>query len=299
MPSHPTSSLGRRRLLQGTAALATLGPAAWAQAQADVWRVGQTAPLTGPLAFPGREEKWIHFTSAVVRDRRGNRIGAVETMTDVSALKKAEEELKLTVEKLRKATAGIIRAIERVVDARDPYTAGHQHRVARLAEAIALEMGLPSDTVEAIHVAASIHDLGKIYVPAEILSKPGLLSDIEREIIRTHAQVGFDILETIDVPWPVAEIVLQHHERLDGSGYPRGLKGGEIRIEARIVGLADVVESMGSHRPFRPTLGMDRALAEIRQNRGVLYDPDVVDACLALIEGKRFTFEETPGSRDR
>ena len=254
---------------------------------------------TGPLAFPGREEKWIHFTSAVVRDRRGNRIGAVETMTDVSALKKAEEELKLTVEKLRKATAGIIRAIERVVDARDPYTAGHQHRVARLAEAIALEMGLPSDTVEAIHVAASIHDLGKIYVPAEILSKPGLLSDIEREIIRTHPQVGFDILETIDFPWPVAEIVLQHHERLDGSGYPRGLKGGEIRIEARIVGLADVVESMGSHRPFRPTLGMDRALAEIRQNRGVLYDPDVVDACLALIEGKRFTFEETPGSRDR
>ncbi|HNQ00958.1 MAG: PAS domain S-box protein [Syntrophobacterales bacterium] len=254
---------------------------------------------TGPFTFPGREPRWLHFTSAAVRDGGGTLVGAVETMTDVSALKRAEEELQLTVERLRKATAGIIRAIDRIVETRDPYTAGHQHEVARLASALAQEMALPADTVEAIYVAASIHDLGKIYVPAEILSKPGHISDIERGIIRTHPQVGYDILKSIDFPWPIAEIVLQHHERLDGSGYPRGLRDGDIRIEARILGLSDVVESMGSHRPYRPTLGMERALAEIRKNRGTLYDPEVVDACLRLFEEGRFAFEEPPGDPDR
>ena len=261
--------------------------------------LGEAYEATGPLSFPGREEKWIHFTSAAVRDRKGDMIGAVETMTDVSPLKRAEEELRLTVEKLRMATAGIIRAIALIVETRDPYTAGHQHQVARLAEAIAREMGLPAETVEAIYVAASIHDLGKISVPAEILSKPGNISEIERGIIRTHPQVGYDILKTIDFPWPIAEIVLQHHERLDGSGYPRGLRDGEIRVEARIIGLADVVESMGSHRPYRPTLGMGRALAEIRKNRGTLYDPAVVDICIALFENNRFAFEGPPGSAER
>jgi len=254
---------------------------------------------TGPFTFPGREPRWLHFTSAAVRDGGGSLVGAVETMTDVSALKRAEEELQLTVEKLRKATAGIIRAIDLIVETRDPYTAGHQHQVARLAEAVAHEMGLPAEAAEAIYVAASIHDLGKIYVPAEILSKPGHISDIERGIIRTHPQVGYEILRSIDFPWPIAEIVLQHHERLDGSGYPRGLKDGDIRMEARILGLADVVESMGSHRPYRPTLGMERALAEIRKNRGTLYDPEVVDACLHLIEQGRFAFEEPPGDPGR
>jgi len=254
---------------------------------------------TGPFTFPGREPRWLHFTSAAVRDGGGSLVGAVETMTDVSALKRAEEELQITVEKLRKATAGIIRAIDLIVETRDPYTAGHQHQVARLAEAVAHEMGLPAEAAEAIYVAASIHDLGKIYVPAEILSKPGHISDIERGIIRTHPQVGYEILRSIDFPWPIAEIVLQHHERLDGSGYPRGLKDGDIRMEARILGLADVVESMGSHRPYRPTLGMERALAEIRKNRGTLYDPEVVDACLHLIEQGRFAFEEPPGDPGR
>jgi len=254
---------------------------------------------TGPFTFPGREPRWLHFTSAAVRDGGGSLVGAVETMTDVSALKRAEEELQITVEKLRKATAGIIRAIDLIVETRDPYTAGHQHQVARLAEAVAHEMGLPAEAAEAIYVAASIHDLGKIYVPAEILSKPGHISDIERGIIRTHPQVGYEILRSIDFPWPIAEIVLQHHERLDGSGYPRGLKDGDIRMEARILGLADVVESMGSHRPYRPTLGMERALAEIRKNRGTLYDAEVVDACLHLIEQGRFAFEEPPGDPGR
>jgi PAS domain S-box-containing protein/putative nucleotidyltransferase with HDIG domain len=250
---------------------------------------------TGPFAFPGRDEKWLHFTAAAVRDRKGDVFGAVETMTDISALKRAEEELRQSVERLRKVMSGTIRAIDLIVETRDPYTAGHQHQVARLASALARELNLPEDTAEAIYVAASIHDLGKIYVPAEILSKPGHISDIERGIIRTHPQVGFDILKSIDFPWPIAEIVLQHHERLNGSGYPRGLKDGEIRIEAKIIGLADVVESMGSHRPYRPTLGMDKALAEIRRNRGILYAPEVVDACLALIGENRFAFEEPPG----
>ena len=157
-------------------------------------------------------------------------------MTDISPLKRAEDELRENVERLKKVMSGVIRAIDVIVETRDPYTAGHQHQVARLATAIATEMGLPADTVEAIYVAASIHDLGKIYVPAEILSKPGHISDIERGIIRTHPQVGYDILKSIDFPWPIAEIVLQHHERIDGSGYPRGLKDGDIRIEARILG---------------------------------------------------------------
>jgi len=191
--------------------------------------------------------------------------------------------------------SGVIRAIDVIVETRDPSTAGHQHQVARLATAIATEMGLPAETVEAIYVAASIHDLGKIYVPAEILSKPGRISDIERGFIRTHPQVGYDILKSIDFPWPIAEIVLQHHERMNGSGYPRGLKDGDIRIEARIIGLADVVESIGSHRPYRPTLGIEKALDEIRANRGILYDSDAVDSCLALFQDKGFHFEEATG----
>jgi PAS domain S-box-containing protein/putative nucleotidyltransferase with HDIG domain len=250
---------------------------------------------TGPFSFPGKEPHWLHFTSAAIRDAKGGMIGAIETMTDISPLKRAEDELRENVERLKKVMSGVIRAIDVIVETRDPYTAGHQHQVARLATTIATEMGLPADTVEAIYVAASIHDLGKIYVPAEILSKPGRISDIERGFIRTHPQVGYDILKSIDFPWPIAEIVLQHHERMDGSGYPRGLKDGDIRIEARIIGLADVVESMGSHRPYRPTLGIEKALDEIRTNRGILYDSDVVDVCLALFQEKGFRFEEATG----
>ncbi len=252
---------------------------------------------TGPFSFPGKEPHWLHFTSAAIRDAKGEMIGAIETMTDISPLKRAEDELRENVERLKKVMSGVIRAIDVIVETRDPYTAGHQHQVARLATTIATEMGLPADTVEAIYVAASIHDLGKIYVPAEILSKPGRISDIERGFIRTHPQVGYDILKSIDFPWPIAEIVLQHHERMDGSGYPRGLKDGDIRIEARILGLADVVESMGSHRPYRPTLGIEKALDEIRKNRGILYDPAVVDVCLALFQEKGFHFAGGGGRR--
>jgi PAS domain S-box-containing protein/putative nucleotidyltransferase with HDIG domain len=251
---------------------------------------------TGPLTFPDKQPSWTHFTSAAIRDGKGELIGAMETMTDVSPLKHAEDKLKENVTKLRKVMNGIIWSIGEIVETRDPYTAGHQHQVTQLATAIAKQMNLPPETREAIRVSALLHDLGKIYIPAEILSKPGHISSIEREFIRTHPQVGYEILKSIEFPWPIAEIVLQHHERMDGSGYPRGLRNGDILLEARIVGLADVVESMGSHRPYRPTLGIERALAEICKNRGILYDPSVVDACVVLFKDKNFQFEEAKGS---
>jgi HD-GYP domain-containing protein (c-di-GMP phosphodiesterase class II) len=175
---------------------------------------------------------------------------------------------------------------------RQSYTAGHQLRVTQLACAIAKEMGLPEEQIEGIHMAGLVHDIGKINVPAEILSKPGTLNDLEFGLIKTHSQVGHNILDgTIEFPWPIAQIVLQHHERMDGSGYPVGLSGDEIILEARILGVADVVEAMASHRPYRPARGIDQALVEISQNRGILYDPEVVDACLKLFNEKRFKFE--------
>jgi HD-GYP domain-containing protein (c-di-GMP phosphodiesterase class II) len=153
-------------------------------------------------------------------------------------------------------------------------------------------MGLPEEQIEGIHMAGLVHDIGKINVPAEILSKPGTLNDLEFGLIKTHSQVGHNILDgTIEFPWPIAQIVLQHHERMDGSGYPVGLSGDEIILEARILGVADVVEAMASHRPYRPARGIDQALVEISQNRGILYDPEVVDACLKLFNEKRFKFE--------
>jgi len=202
-------------------------------------------------------------------------------------------ERKTAARNLEKTLQGIIRATARTVEVRDPYTAGHQERVAELAEAIAREMGLDESRVRAISFASVIHDLGKIAVPPEILNKPGRLSDIEMELIKTHSQVGYDILKGIDFPWPVAEIILQHHEKIDGSGYPRGLKDEQILLEARIICVADVIEAIASHRPYRPALSMETALAEIRANSGKLYDQKVVEHCLNLIEKKGFTFSKT------
>ncbi|MDA3945457.1 MAG: PAS domain S-box protein [Helicobacteraceae bacterium] len=183
-----------------------------------------------------------------------------------------------------------ILTIAATVEARDPYTAGHQRRVGELATAIAKEMELPEMQVQGIHFAAIIHDLGKIHVPAEILSKPGRLNDLEYRLIQMHSQAGYDILKDVSFPWPIAEIILQHHEKLDGSGYPQGLKDGEIRLEAKIICVADVVEAISSHRPYRPALGTEPALEEIRQGKGSLYDPAVVDACLSLFTEKDFAF---------
>jgi len=210
---------------------------------------------------------------------------------DITERKQAEKELRQSYKKLRKMLADIVQTVALTVEIRDPYTAGHQQRVSQLASAIAQQINLSPDQVEGIYMTAILHDIGKISVPAEILTKPGRLTEIEMNMLKTHPQVGYDILKRIDFPWPLAEIVLQHHERMDGSGYPQGLKGDEILIEARILGVADVVEAMSSHRPYRPALGIDKALEEISKNKGILYDPEVVDACLKLFKEKGFKFE--------
>jgi PAS domain S-box-containing protein/putative nucleotidyltransferase with HDIG domain len=182
-------------------------------------------------------------------------------------------------------------AIASTIEMRDPYTAGHQRRVAKLAVKIAEEMGLPTDQTRGILLAGLIHDVGKINVPTEILSKPGKLTPLEIQFVRTHAQTGYDILKGVDFPWPIAEAVLQHHERLDGSGYPRGLAGEAVIVEARILAVADVTEAMTAHRPYRPAIGLDAALAEIESGKGRLYDPAAVDACIALFRTKGFAFQ--------
>lgn len=193
-------------------------------------------------------------------------------------------ERRRSAELLRKGLEDAIQAISSTVEMRDPYTAGHQQRVAQLAEAIAVKLGLSPDRVHGIRLAGIIHDLGKIGVPAEILSRPGRISDLEFSLIKQHPAIGYEILKDVEFPWPIAEMVRSHHERLDGSGYPDGLKGGQILFDTRIITVADVVEAMSSHRPYRPGLGMQAALNEIAANRGVLYDEQVVDACRQVID---------------
>ncbi|HAF62236.1 MAG TPA: hypothetical protein DCK95_07915 [Anaerolineaceae bacterium] len=195
----------------------------------------------------------------------------------------AWNKAKLTFQ-LKQTMDGVVQTIASIVEMRDPYTAGHQNRVADLAAAIAKKMNLSEERTESVRIAGVIHDLGKIHIPAEILSKPGRLSDIEYDLVKTHPQMGYDLLKNIEFSWPLAEIVYQHHEKIDGSGYPRGLRGNKILLEARILTVADVVEAMSSHRPYRPALGIKTAIEEIVKNKGVLYDSNVVDACLKVLE---------------
>lgn len=192
------------------------------------------------------------------------------------------QELKISYERIQLILDGTVLAMSKIVESRDPYTAGHEQQVARIADIIARGMSLPRDTVEAIRIAGTLHDIGKIAVPTEILTRPGRLNHLEMELVKTHSQNAYDILKTIQFPYPVAEIILQHHERMDGSGYPQGLKGSDILPEARIVGIADVLEAMSAHRPYRPALGIESAIDEIIRHRGTLYDADVVDACLGV-----------------
>jgi PAS domain S-box-containing protein/putative nucleotidyltransferase with HDIG domain len=211
---------------------------------------------------------------------------------DVTEHRKAEANLQETLLGLRKALGGIIQVLASVSEIRDPYTAGHQRRVADLARAIGQELGLPPDRVEGIRVAGLIHDIGKMSIPAEILSKPALLSKIEYALIQSHAQIGHDILSEIEFAWPIAKMILQHHERMDGSGYPQKLKGDDILLESRILAVSDVIEAMASHRPYRAALGMEAALREIENGRGVLYDPAVITACLRIFREKGYVLKE-------
>ncbi len=211
---------------------------------------------------------------------------------EIANRRRMQLELEHSYEELKLVMNSTVQAITLTVEKRDPYTSGHQQRVAELARAIARELGLPENQTEGIFMAGALHDIGKISLPAEILSKPVKLSDIELSLIKSHSQTGYEILEGIKFPWPLAEIVLQHHERLDGSGYPRGLAGDDIFLEARIVGVADVVETMASHRPYRPSKGLDKALEEISSNRGILYDPRIVDSCLKLFYKKGFVLPQ-------
>lgn len=192
------------------------------------------------------------------------------------------EKLKESYRKSQIILEGIVRTLSKIVETRDPYTSGHEDQVAKISCKIAKEMNLLDDQISLIHIAATLHDIGKISVPSEILTKPSALTDLEREIIKNHCKVANDILINIEFPYPVAEIIYQHHERMDGSGYPRGLRGEEIALEARIIGVADVVDAMASYRPYRPALGVDAAIREIIKFKGEKYDPQVVEACLRV-----------------
>jgi PAS domain S-box-containing protein len=229
---------------------------------------------------------WCELNAAVIQWK--GKPATLNFLNNITERRKSEEELKQTLESLRKSIGATIQTMVSAVEMRDPYTAGHQLRVADLACSIAAEIGLPQDKIDGIRMAGSIHDIGKLSIPAEILSKPTKLTDIEFSLIKEHSRSGYEMLKDVESPWPLAQIVYQHHERMNGSGYPRNLKGDEILIEARIMAVADVVEAMASHRPYRPGLGIDAALAEIEKNKGIHYDNPVADACLRLFREKGY-----------
>jgi len=236
--------------------------------------------------------KYFDVSFHPYRHPSGEVTHAVVVSHDMTEMKLADDQIQQSFMKLQNAMEKTIDSLASTIGMRDPYTANHQRRVTKLACALAREMNLSDDTIDGVRLASLVHDIGKMHVPAEILSKPGKISDVEFDMIETHCRAGYEILKEVDFPWPIAEIVLQHHERLDGSGYPLGLEGDSILRESKIIAVADVVEAMSSHRPYRPALGVDVALGEIEKERGILYDAEVVDACVSLIREKGFTFEE-------
>ena len=223
-----------------------------------------------------------------MKNKKGEIIGFRGMALDITERKMTEDRLQRTLESLRQAFGATIKVMVSAVEVRDPYTAGHQLRSADLARSIATEMGLSQEKIDGIRLAAFIHDIGKLSIPAEILSKPTKLTNVEFSLIKEHARIGYEMLKNVESPWPIAQIVYQHHERMDGSGYPRNLKGDEIILEARIMAVADVVEAMASHGPYRPGLGIEAALEEIKKNKGIFYDDAVADACLKLFREKGY-----------
>ena len=235
---------------------------------------------------------WFEINLTFIRDMEERIVGILGLSRNIDEQVKAEDAKQESMRNLRKSLGATIQAMAVTVETRDPYTAGHQRRVADLARSIAVEMRLSRDQIDGIRMAATIHDLGKISVPVELLTKPTRLTKIEFDLIKTHAQSGYDILKDIDFPWPIARMVLEHHERVDGSGYPNGLTRDQILIESRILSVADVIEAMASHRPYRPGRGIQAALDEIATNRDILYDADAVDACLRLFTEKGYRLVE-------
>jgi len=239
------------------------------------------------FSIPAKGRQCFEIVYSPYRDSDGNITHGIVIMHNITNRKMMEQELQQSYQKLQNTLEETVQALSSMVEMRDPYTAGHQKRVAEIAQAIAKRMNLSEEQVESIRIASLLHDVGKICVPADILAKPGHLTKLEFELIKEHSQTGHDILKNIEFSSPIAEIVLQHHERIDGSGYPRGLKGDEILLESRIIGVADVVEAMTYHRPYREALGLDAALAEIQKNRDILFDAEVVDDCTKVFREEK------------
>lgn len=247
-------------------------------------------PTQAEVALP--DKKFWFIRGYPAKDRAGRIIGMVVVSLNITERKRMQQERENSLNKSRRILEETVIALAATAERRDPYTAGHQRRVAQLACRIAEEMDLDDERIEGIRMASVVHDVGKVCVPVEILSKPSKLSELEFSIIKTHSKIGYEILQPVEFPWPVALTVLQHHEKLDGSGYPNGIKGEDILLEAKIITVADVVEAMASHRPYRAALGIDLALKEIQKNRGRLYDSLAVDICVRLFKKKGFKFSD-------
>jgi len=235
---------------------------------------------------------WAHLVVSQMKDADGEPVLRV-VLSDVSARKRDEENIRQSVEQLKAALMSAVDMATTLSEMRDPYTAGHEQRTGELASAIGAELGWDAQRIEGLRVAGYLHDIGQIIIPPEILSKPTTLSAPERALIQSHPQSSYDVLKNVKFTWPVAQVALQHHERMDGTGYPQGLRGEAILFEARIMAVADVIEAMSSHRPYRAALGLDAALAEIERGRGTAYDPTVVDACLRLFREKGYALPKS------
>jgi PAS domain S-box-containing protein len=262
---------------------------AFSEESEEIGRASGSPTLALEFKHKDGSTVWASTTVTFMRDSAGHPNGIVGVVRDISEQRRARKRLRESLRTLEKTVDETVRAMASTVETRDPYTAGHQRRVAELATGIARLMGVTRDDLRTVRTAGHLHDLGKISLPADILGKPGALSDTEFALIRTHPRVAYDILKNIESFGRVSEVVLQHHERLDGSGYPAGLKGEQIHLEARVLAVADVVEAMTSHRPYRPSLTVDEAIEEVRQNSGRLYDEEAVRACLEILSSGGFT----------